>query len=127
MNIFNVVGFAILSLVLVVVFKDVKKEWSVILTILSSVIILTFVITKLDTVISLLNDLVNKSGINKDYLILILKVTGIAYLIELTKNMCVDAGSSSLATKIELAGKVVIVVLTLPLFTTIISEIIKLV
>lgn len=127
MNVFNVVGFAILSLVLVVVFKDVKKEWSVILTILSSVIILTFVITKLDTVISLLNDLVNKSGINKEYLTLILKVTGIAYLIELTKNMCVDAGSSSLATKIELAGKVVIVVLTLPLFTTIISEIIKLV
>lgn len=127
MNVFNVVGFAILSLVLVVVFKDVKKEWSVILTILSSVIILTFVITKLDTVISLLNDLINKSGINKEYLTLILKVTGIAYLIELTKNMCVDAGSSSLATKIELAGKVVIVVLTLPLFTTIISEIIKLV
>lgn len=127
MDVFNVVGFTILSLVLLLIFKDTKKEWTVIITIVASIIILTFVTGKIDNIVTLLNDLIDKSGVNYNYLTLILKVTGIAYIIEFTKDICVDAGSSSLASKIELVGKVVIVVLTIPLFTTIISEIIELV
>lgn len=127
MNIFNLVGFVIVSLVLIIVLKEIKPEWALVVTILSSVMILTYVIFKLESIISILNDLINKSGINSSYLLLILKVTAIAYIIELTKNICIDCGSNSLATKVELAGKVTIVILTLPLFTTIITEIIKLV
>lgn len=127
MDVFNVVGFTILSLVLLLIFKDTKKEWTVIITIVASIIILTFVTGKIDSIVTLLNNLIDKSGVNYNYLTLILKVTGIAYIIEFTKDICVDAGSSSLASKIELVGKVVIVVLTIPLFTTIISEIIELV
>lgn len=127
MNIFNVVGFVIVSLLLIIILKEIKPEIALIVTILSSVMLLAYAIFKLESIISVLNDLVNKAGINANYLLLILKVTAIAYIIELTKNICIDAGSSSLATKIELVGKVAIITLTLPLFTTIITEVIKLV
>lgn len=127
MDIFKIIGVAIIALIMILILNKTNKEISVVITILASVILLSFVILKLDNVIYVLKDLASKSGINTEYLLLLIKVTGIAYIVELTKNICVDAGSSSLATKVEIAGKVSIVVLTIPLITTVISLILELV
>lgn len=127
MDIFKIIGVAIIALIMILILNKTNKEISVVITILASVILLSFVILKLDNVIYMLKDLASKSGINTEYLLLLIKVTGIAYIVELTKNICVDAGSSSLATKVEIAGKVSIVVLTIPLITTVISLILELV
>lgn len=127
MDIFKIIGFALIALMLIIVLEKSNKEYAMILTIISSVVILAFVLLKLDSVIALLDDLVTNSGINKDYLKVLLKVTGIAYIVELTKNICVDSGSSSLATKVELAGKISVVVLTIPIITNVISVIINIV
>ena len=52
---------------------------------------------------------------------IILKITGIAYIVEFGKNICIDAGQSAIATKLEMAGKVIVVVLSLPLMNSLIS------
>ena len=127
MDIFKIIGVAIIALIMILILNKTNKEISIVITILASVILLSFVILKLDNVIYMLKELAGKSGINTEYLLLLIKVTGIAYIVELTKNICVDAGSSSLATKVEIAGKVSIVVLTIPLITTVISLILELV
>ena len=75
----------------------------------------------------MLYDLVEKSGINSSFLVIILKVTGIAYLGELGKNICTDAGQSAIATKLEIAGKILIVSISLPIFTSLISVVTELV
>ena len=46
---------------------------------------------------------------------------GIAYIVEFGKNICIDAGQSSIATKLEMAGKVIIVVLTIPLISSLVN------
>ena len=61
------------------------------------------------------------AGINHSYLELLLKVTGIAYLVEIVKNVCADAGNTALASKAEFAGKVSIALLTIPLITNVVS------
>jgi len=127
MDIIKIISFALVALILFIVLEKTSKEFGIILTIISSVVILSLVAIKLDDVISLLNDLVTNAGINKEYLRVLLKVTGIAYIVELAKNICVDAGSSSLATKVELAGKISIVALTIPIFTSVISVIVNIV
>lgn len=126
MDIFKIIGVAIIALIMILILNKTNKEISVVITILASVILLSFVVLKLDNVITMLKELASKSGINTEYLLLLIKVTGIAYIVELTKNICVDAGSSSLATKVEIAGKVSIVVLTIPLISTVISLILEL-
>ena len=127
MDIFKIIGFVLVALILIVILEKTNKEYAMVVTIISSVVILAFALLKLDSVISLLDDLVTNSGINKDYLKVLLKVTGIAYIVELTKNICVDSGSSSLATKVELAGKISIVVLTIPIISNVISVVINIV
>lgn len=127
MEIFKVVGFAIIAVVLVIVVKQQKPEIALIMSIASGVLILIFVITKMSDIVNLLDDLVSKSGINKDFFEIILKVTAIAYIVEFGKNICVDAGQTAIATKLEMAGKVIIVVLSIPLISALVNVLSKLV
>ena len=124
MEIFKIVAISIIAVLLITVLKTTKREdFSVILTIIASILLFAFAILKLEDVIELLNQMIAKSGINKEYLKLLIKVTGITYIIEIASNICKDAGSSALATKVEMLGKLSIVVLTIPIITSVVSVI----
>ena len=94
---------------------------ALILSIATGIMIIIVAVTKISGIVSLLNELIDKSGVNKDFLTLIIKVTAVAYIIEFGKNICIDAGQSAIATKLEMAGKVIIVVLSLPLISSLIT------
>lgn len=121
MDVFKIVGFAIFSVVIIVILKEQKPEIALVVAISAGVMIMLVAISKISGVVTLLDELIQKSGINKDFLAIILKVTGIAYLVEFGKNICIDAGQSAIATKLEMAGKVIIVVLSLPLINSLVN------
>lgn len=124
MEIFKIVAISIITVLLITVLKTIKKEdFSLVLTIIASILLFAFAILKLEDVIELLNQMIAKSGINKEYLKLLIKVTGITYIIEIASNICKDAGSSALAAKVEMLGKLSIVVLTIPIITSVVSVI----
>lgn len=127
MEIIKVVGFAIFATMLVVILKEEKKEFAVALSVIAGVMLLLFCISKIDPIINMLYELVEKSGINSSFLVIILKVIGIAYLVELGKNICQDTGQSAIATKLEMAGKIIVVSISLPIFTSLISLLVELV
>lgn len=122
MEIFKVVSFVLIALSLVIVLKSSKKDdFALLVIIISSVVILGYLILQLEDIVNILNELVLKSGIDSEYLKLLLKVTGIVYVVELASNICKDAGSSALASKMEMVGKISIVVITIPIFSSVIS------
>jgi stage III sporulation protein AD len=79
----------------------------------------------LASVTQIFDILVLKTGIDKDLFSSILKIIGIGYITEFSANICVDSGSSSIGDKILLAGKVVILVLSLPIITSLINIIVE--
>ena len=126
MDIFKIVAFSIVAVILITILKSVKKEdFALAMTIISSLILFTFVLAKLESITNLLTNLIEKSGINKDYLTLLLKVTGISYAVELATNICKDAGNSSIASKVEMLGKISIVVLTIPILTSVVTTVLE--
>lgn len=126
MDIFKIVAFSIVAVILITILKSVKKEdFALAMTIISSLILFTFVLAKLESITNLLTNLIEKSGINKDYLTLLLKVTGISYVVELATNICKDAGNSSIASKVEMLGKISIVVLTIPILTSVVTTVLE--
>lgn len=126
MDIYKIVAISIVAVLLITILKSVKKDdFALIVTIITAVILFTLVLVKLESITSLLESLVQKSGINKEYLTLLLKVTGISYVIELATNICKDAGNSAIASKVEMLGKISIVVLTIPILTTVISTVLN--
>lgn len=123
MDVLKILGLAIISVILIVVLKEQKKEIALIMTIFACVILMLFAMTKMESVIGVIESLINKSGINKDFFLIILKVTGIAYLIEFGKNICIDAGQKAIATKLEMAGKVIILTISLPVISALVNVI----
>ena len=121
MDILKVIGFSIVALVLIIVVKEQRKDVAILLSILAGIFILMFAISKITPVISLLNNLAEKSGMNIEFFKVILKVTGIAYLVEIAKSICEDSNENALSQKLEIAGKVVIIAISIPIITSLLN------
>lgn len=127
MEVIKIVGVSVFAVIMIIILKNYRPEMALVLSIITGIGIMLYAISKMSSVINVLNDLVSKSGVNTDFLLVIIKVIGIAYIVEFGKNVCVDAGQSSIATKLEMAGKVVIVVLTIPLISSLVNVLVGLV
>ena len=127
MEVIKIVGVSIFAVIMIIILKNYRPEMALVLSIITGIGIMLYAISKMSSVINVLNDLVSKSGVNTDFLLIIIKVIGIAYIVEFGRNVCIDAGQSSIATKLEMAGKVVIVVLTIPLISSLVNVLVGLV
>ena len=127
MTLFKVIGFGIIAVSLVIILKNQRPEIALMCVVASSVIILLFVFDELKSVIDLNNSLMQKSSIDSTYIKIILKVIGISYIIEFGKDICKDAGESAIANKMEMAGKVIIVSLSIPVVASLIDIVTELV
>ena len=127
MEIWQIVGLALVVTVIGVVLKEMRKEIALQLTILTGTIIFTLILDKVKIVIDLLQNLADQANISSYYLIIVLKIVGVAYLAEFGADICRDAGEKALATKIEIAAKVGVLVLAIPIIVAILESIMRLV
>lgn len=126
MEIIQIVGLGLVATIIVVLLKDVSPHFSFIITIFTGVMIFLFLIGKISSVINVLERLANEANVNMVYLETILKIIGIAYIAEFASQITKDAGQGAIASKIELAGKVLILVMAIPIIGAIIETIIQL-
>lgn len=127
MDIAQIVAFGLIGTVLVVLIKQQRPELAVQMSIIIGVVILGVIITKVSAVVDLLRELSNKANINLVYIGTIFKIIGIAYIAEFGAQVCRDAGEGAIATKIEFAGKVFIMILAIPIIMVIIESIMQMV
>ncbi len=127
MEILKMSAFALVAVVIIVLIKQERKEIGVTISIIATTILAVYAIVQLNDIVNLLFDLISKVGVNAKYLEIILKVVGIAYIVELTKDVCVDSGETALGSKVEMAGKIVMVVMTIPIITGVVEVINKLI
>ncbi len=125
MPLLQIVGIGIVAAVIVIVLRTQKPEIAVQASIVTGVVIFMLLSSRLSAVIDMLESYVNKADIKPVYFTTVLKITGIAYIVEFGAEVCRDAGESAIASKIELAGKVTIVVLAVPIITSLLDLIIK--
>lgn len=118
MEILQIVGLGIVSAVVIIVLRAQKPEMAVQISIITGIVIFLLLASKLSAVLDMLQSFSDKANINPAYFTTVLKIIGIAYIAEFGAEVCRDAGESSIASKIELAGKVIIVVLAVPIVTS---------
>ena len=123
MNITQIVAFGLVSTFIIVLLKQYKSEYAIYASVIAGATLLLFALRKVGAVVALLDNLVDTVGINKEFFKILLKITGIAYLVEFASNMCKDAGESAISSKIELAGKILIVTMSIPIISTLIETI----
>jgi len=126
-DIVQVIGLAIVATVIIAVIKAQRPEIAIQISIAAGIIVFTMILGKISAVIELLNSYAERININTVYISTLLKIVGIAYIAEFGAEVCKDAGESAIASKVELAGKVVIIVLAVPILTSLMDLIIRII
>ncbi|QHW30287.1 stage III sporulation protein AD [Paenibacillus rhizovicinus] len=126
MEIIQIVGLGLVATVLVLVVREQKPMFGFLLAAFTGLFIFLFVIGKIETVIGVLEQLADRSGIPSIYLKTVLKIIGIAYIAEFGSQIVRDAGQESIASKIEFAGKILILVMAVPIISVIVETVLGL-
>ena len=111
MDIFKIILIALLATVMILIIKETRPELAVLVSVITVSILFLFSIDKIGQVVELLNRLADSAGISGEFIEIILKIIGIAYITEFGTSICRDVGESAIAAKIQFAGKCVIMVL----------------
>jgi len=120
LDILRILGIAVLVVVLSFVFKELKKEYSVFLLIAGGITITLWGIAQLRPVVDYMRELTNAGNIS-EYFSVILRVLGISFIVQLGADISRDFGEAGIASKIEFAGKAVILAVVLPVLRSVIS------
>lgn len=118
---FAVVGLSIVSVAVCMLLREYKPEFAMTASLLCGVLIFGLVIVNLTPALDTLGGLISGMNIDSAYFTIVLKSLGICYVTQLASDTCRDSGYSAIASKVELAGKVSIVVIALPLFTNLVN------
>ncbi len=121
MNIIAFVGAGVIGAILSVVLKQYRPEFSIYISLVTGMIMLGALILLLSPVIESVLQLSELSANGFKYSELLLKSLAICYITQLASDSCRDAGESSIATKIDFAGRCAILLLSMPLFTELIN------
>ena len=121
MNFMGLIAIALLATTLSVMIKKYNPEYSIFISIIAGIFILCMILSELTPSIQKINGLISASGISSEYAKILFKTLGVCFLVQFASDSCNDAGESSLASKIELAGKVLIITMALPLFEQVIK------
>ena len=124
-EIIKVVAFAFIALFIVLIFKDKREDISTMISIVVGILIFMFMFSKLTTVLNLLQQLALKANIDYIYLSIIFKILAIAYLSSFCSEICKDAGQENIASKVEFSGKILILVLAMPILMAVLQSILK--
>jgi stage III sporulation protein AD len=118
------VGVGLTATVLVTVLRQRAPQFAMLAGLVAGIALLLMVIESMAPVIQTLSDLASLAKVDRGFLTTVLKIIGIAYIVEFAAQVARDAQEGALAGKIELAGKVGIVILALPIITGVVESLV---
>ena len=121
MDILKVIGVGITGAIIANLVKNGKEEFTIFVTLATGIIILIYIMNSLEDVILAFNKITDTSGIDDKLFGTILKIIGIGYVTEYSASICKDFKYESLGSKIQLAGKIAIFLIALPIITNLID------
>ena len=121
MDVFTISALALITAFLIVFIKQYKPEYAALCLTACSVIILCFLAKYIGAIINTYMNLSKNIGVNEEVFEVLVKSLGISYLSLFTAEICRDFGQNSLASKVESAGKIGIMILATPMIFNIIE------
>ncbi len=127
MSAIELVGFALLSVVALSILRPLRPEIAVLLALVAGAVILWRLLPLIERILGLLTTLAQRGNVQPIYLDTILRIVGIAYIVEFGSQIARDAGEGALAAKVELGGKVLILALALPILLAVLQLVVRLI
>lgn len=126
MNIFVIAGLAISVTAIISVLKEIKPEFTVLISTVFGVVIIFSLYSPIKEIISSIYSIAQQTGIQNEIITPVIKITGISLIAEFAASICADAGQSSIASKVESAGKITVLAVSVPMITQILNTVLNL-
>ncbi|MGI6685063.1 MAG: stage III sporulation protein AD [Bacillota bacterium] len=124
---FVIISLALVTTVLIVFVNDSKLPGlGVVISVFVGALIFIQILPKISYVIFVFEELASRASLNTFYLATIFKIIGISYIAEFGAQVCRDAGQGAIATKVEFAAKVLVMVLAIPIIAAILESVVRL-
>ena len=125
MEIIKVVGFAFAEVFIYLLLKDKKSDVAFYVLVVAGILIFMYMIGQLGEVINFIDDIASKANINTVYIEIVFKILAIAYITSFCSEICKDAGASTIASKVEFSGKIMILALAIPILMAVLDSILQ--
>lgn len=119
MEILKISALALCAVILIITVKNYKSEIGLLVAIACSIVILYIVIDNLKYAFAYFSEFYSNLKVGKAYYPIVIKTLAIAYVTEFTSQLCKDSGETSVASKVELAGKIMIFCVSIPIFSSV--------
>lgn len=125
MEIIKIIGIALIALIIIIMLKQYRPEYALFISILTGILILFLVMDRLTGIVNLIQSIEDKFSINTEFIALLIKITGIAFLSEFAVSICKDSGEAAIASKVELGAKIIIISMSIPIISSLLEIILK--
>ena len=119
----RIAGISLAALILGMFLRRHNKTVSLLLIMFACAAVFFESISSLSEIVDSLNELASGMGEISSYLKIMFKVLGIALVTQIISDICRHSGESALAGQTEVAAKILIVTLILPLLQAVVEVI----
>lgn len=115
----GILGIAVVLLAMP--FKNLKGEYSLCISMAGCILIFYYILKKMEQVISTMEGIISYLPVESGYFTILIKIIGITYIAEFCSDICKDAGYSTVAGQISMAGKLTVLGISMPIITTLLE------
>ncbi len=119
--ILKIVSIGLITCLATLIIRPLRSDFAIFIGIAGGMIIIFLIINYFTGILTTFKDIIGYTGLNSNLYTLLLKIIGIGYLIEFTAGICNETGNNSLGDKVLLGGKLVIMVMAMPIITNILT------
>ena len=125
MEVIRIIGIGLIALIIIILLKQYKPEFAIYISLLTGALIILLLVDQLTGIVNLIQSIAGKANINSQFLALLIKITGIAFLSEFAVSICRDSGEGAIASKIELGSKIIIISMSIPIISSLLEIILE--
>lgn len=125
MSFFKIICGVLVGVLLAIKLKHLGSPLWVYLSLALSVFVLFYIINQLSFAMDFLDEVMGEIGLESGYFEILIKIVGISYLCEFASNLCKESGFLSVASQIEIGGKLTMLVMSMPILLAIVDTVIS--
>ncbi len=126
MDMIKIIGVGILGAAFALIVKEYKPQMALGVGITTAIVVFLMILSQVEYVVEIIYMTTSRLNLNMEYIAAILRMIAVSYLSQFGSEICRDAGQNAIAAKIELAGKIIIVALSVPILLALMNLLIGL-
>ena len=123
MSFFKIICGVLIGVLLAIKLKGIGSPLWIYLSLALSIFVLFYTMNRFSFVMDFLDQVLSDIGLESGYFEILIKIVGISYLCEFASNLCKESGFLSVASQIEIGGKLTMLVMSMPILFAIVDTV----